>query len=249
MAQFRIFETKEADTTEQVTESNSILIPEFDFNVDSKPTYSYYVHSRNRKSTSLSQLKSANTLSDFIEDYPNSWVASYDSVMVFATSKGRQVRAPGSSEQLTSKQKEILSKADMFSEVVVYVKYKTTNSVTHNQDNGEMTLQLQVQPEVVATYPGGEEGLQDYLRESSEKTVNGISTKDGFVAIVYFTINEYGKPEDITISESLAYKGVDVVLLEVLQNMPAWNPAKDIEGNRVKQKFEFVFGYGREGGC
>ena len=72
----------------------------------------------------------------------------------------------------------------------------------------------------------------------------------GFLAIVYFTINENGRAEDVEISESTKYKGVDDILLKVIKDMPSWSSAKDIDGKKVKQKFEFVFGFGnKDGGC
>jgi hypothetical protein len=139
----------------------------------------------------------------------------------------------------------------MFSNVVVYVKHKSTNSITKEIADEEMIIKIYVRPETEAEYPDGMIGLQDYLRENSEDEVNKLDSEIGFLAIVYFTINEEGKAEDIEVSESSAYKEIDDVLRNVILNMPQWKAATDLNGNNVKQKFEFVFGFGNEegGGC
>lgn len=209
----------------------------------------FYVLSRQGKSTSKSKLQSAKKLSDFVAYYPSSWVTNYDSVAIFTTSNGVQKRAFGKSEKLTLSQSEILRTADMFSEVVVFVKHKTINSITKEVEENEMTIELTVRPEVLAEYPSGIEGFQAYLRKNSENDIMKMELKDGFIAIAYFTINEEGQPQDIEVAESSGYDGVDHIISTLLQNMPKWKPAQDAEGNKVKQKFEFLFGYGVENGC
>jgi TonB family protein len=72
--------------------------------------------------------------------------------------------------------------------------------------------------------------------------------KQGFVAMVNFTINEEGNPNEIEVAESLGNKGIDEVLKQLLKNMPSRTPAQDAIGNKVPQKFELIFGFGTEGG-
>ena len=211
----------------------------------------YYVHRRPSKTIAPGQLRDAKSLADIIEYYPGSWIESYDSVMIFTTSKDKQQKAFGKSAKLTSDQMEILSTADMSSIIDVYLKYKVKNTVTNELENSEMSLKYQVRPETEATYPDGADGLQKYLRNSTKDEVAQLDSKIGFLALVYFSIDEEGRPVDIEISESSEYKGVDVLLKKVLRDMPIWSPAKNADGNAVKQKFEFAFGFGNEegGGC
>jgi TonB family protein len=210
----------------------------------------YYVSARNKKSASPSTLKNATSIAELIEYYPSSWITGYDSVVVHTTSNGRQYSARSKDAELTAKQKELLSTADMFTDVVVYVKHKTTNSITKEVEDADVTYKIYVRPETEAKFPEGMEGLQKYLKENSEAEVAKLDTEMGFLAIVYFTINENGRAEDVEISESTKYKGVDDILLKVIKDMPSWSSAKDIDGKKVKQKFEFVFGFGnKDGGC
>ncbi|MGB1038186.1 MAG: energy transducer TonB [Bacteroidia bacterium] len=216
--------------------------------VDEKSKNYYYVHSRLGKSTSPQTLKTAKNIADIIEYYPSTWITDYDSVVLHTTSNGRQYKAKSKDAALTSRQQEIISSADMFSYVVFFVKYKETNSITKEVEEKEMLQKIYVRPETQAIYPEGIGELQDFLRNNSEEEVTKRNPEIGFVAIANFTINEEGRPEDIEISESSHYEGIDEVLISVIRDMPTWTPAKDLNGNKVKQKFEFVFGYGRGDG-
>jgi TonB family protein len=176
-------------------------------------------------------------------------IVSYDSVVVVTTSNGRQQKALGKSENLTEEQKAILATADMFSNVVFFIKHKSKNSVTGELENGEMLVKLMVRPETEAVFNGGMDGLIDYLKENSEEQVKQLAVKQGFVAVVNFTINEEGNADEIDVAESSEYKGIDEVLKQLLKNMPSWTPAQDAIGNKVPHKFEIIFGFGTEGGC
>jgi hypothetical protein len=206
----------------------------------------YYVHARNGKSVSPSTLINASSLEDIVMYYPSSWITNYDSVVVHTTNNGRQYSATSKDATLTLKQRKILSTADMFTDVVIYVKHKTTNAVTQEIVDEDISLKLYVRPETEAEYPDGIAGLQKFFKDNSEDKVAKLNSKMGFLAIVYFTINEEGRAEDIEISE---YEEADAILRNLIHSMPTWSPAKDAEGNKVKQKFEFVFGYRSEKGC
>jgi TonB family protein len=209
----------------------------------------YFVQSRPEKSASPTTLKNAKSIADVIAYYLGSWVVSYDSVVVVTTSNGRQQKAIGKSENLTEEQKEILATADMFSNVFFFIKHKSKNSVTSELENGEMLVKLMVRPETEAVFNGGMDGLIDYLKENSEEQVKQLAVKQGFVAVVNFTINEEGNADEIDVAESSEYKGIDEVLKQLLKNMPSWTPAQDAIGNKVPHKFEIIFGFGTEGGC
>ncbi|MFT6177539.1 MAG: TonB family protein [Bacteroidia bacterium] len=209
----------------------------------------YFVQSRPEKSASPTTLKNAKSIADVIAYYPGTLTVSYDSVVVVTTSNGRQQKAIGESENLTAEQKAILATADMFSNVVFFIKHKSKNSVTGELENGEMLVKLMVRPETEAVFNGGMDGLIDYLKENSEEQVKQLAVKQGFVAVVNFTINEEGNADEIEVAESSEYLGIDEVLKQLLKNMPSWTPAQDAIGNKVPHEFEIIFGFGTEGGC
>lgn len=224
--------------------------PEISVDGDEKQTY-FYIVDRGEKSVSLSSLQNANNIADFIEYYPASWISQYESVEVHTTSNGRLQKAVSRDANLTAEQKNILGTADMFTDVVVYVRYKSTNSITNEVKDEDMVLKMVVRPEVEAKFPTGKDGLVKYLREKSKDEMANLNSEMGISAIVYFTIDENGNPIDIEISEAATHKGINAFLTDALKNMPKWSPAKDANGGAVMQKFEFVFGFGNEegGGC
>lgn len=216
----------------------------------------YFVHNRNDKTVGKSTLENAIKMEDLIKYYPNNWIVDYESVTVYTTSHGKQQNAESKNGVLTSKQKELLSTADMFTDVVLQVRHKEENSITKELVDSEIIYKMKVSPDTEATYPDGAYGLEKYLRESTQDEVEKLSAKIGFIALVYFTIDEEGNVVDVKVSESLEYKGIEDVLLQVVSDMPTWKPAKDGQGNPVKQTFEYVFGFGnhenggqRGGGC
>ncbi|WBX76215.1 hypothetical protein PG911_16555 [Tenacibaculum ovolyticum] len=54
-------------------------------------------------------------------------------------------------------------------------------------------------------------------------------------------MNEKGKVAEVNI-----IKSVDASIIELLYRMPKWSPAKNIEGENIKQQFELVIG---DDGC
>jgi len=211
----------------------------------------FYVNQRHQKSVSPSALSTAKSLSDIVEDFPVNWITAYETVEIHTTSNGRQKKAVGTSATLTAEQMEILRTADMATDVVVFVKHKTKNSITQEVTDEVINLKLQVQPDVRAQQPASIADITAYLQENTQDAIAGLETKMGFVAIAYFTIDEQGEAVDVEISEVEDYKGVERTIREVLEQMPRWTPAKDENGNAVQQKFEFVFGLGNQesGGC
>ncbi|WP_064965852.1 energy transducer TonB [Tenacibaculum ovolyticum] len=59
-------------------------------------------------------------------------------------------------------------------------------------------------------------------------------------------MNEKGKVAEVNIIKSTGIKSVDASIIELLYRMPKWSPAKNIEGENVKQQFELVIG---DDGC
>lgn len=113
----------------------------------------FYVNARHKKSANHTTLKNATNVADFVEYYPSSWITDYVSVAVHTTSYGRQKKAVSTDAKLTTEQKEILRTADMFTDVVVHIKHKITNSITMEITEEAMNLKIHVRQEVEAKFP------------------------------------------------------------------------------------------------
>lgn len=104
-----------------------------------------------------------------------------------------------------------------------------------------------VVPETEAEYPGGFKQLTEYL---TENFINKISEKNALErirqAIVKFTVNEEGQIVDAKIFKTSKDPKTDKLLLEAINKMPKWSPAKNAMGIKVKQEISIPFG---GGGC
>lgn len=210
-----------------------------DVDYDVRPTY--------KRSIKDLDLNNAKLISDVVAGYPANWVTDYTSVEIAVVSAGKKTKALSTNEVLSVEQKNMLSKVDIASEVVVSVKYKYKNPVSEAIENNYIHVELTVVPESEAEYIGGRKELMNYLKACQNK-VTGMSLKQ-FMQQVKFTINENGEVTNARlVSEKSGDTKMDKELLKAITEMPKWKPATDAKGKRVKQDFEFRIGKG-VGGC
>ena len=192
-------------------------------------------------SISKEKLNEAKTISDLNQHYKSSWVKEYISVEISASIDGREMKAVNKDDLLNQKQKDLMNKADVDSEITVIVNYIPDNTLSHN-DAKESDFTFTVDPASEASYPGGQPQLQQYLKANAiDKIPDGIFTKHNLTA-VKFAINEDGQVVDAQVSETSKNKKTDEILLEAVNAMPRWNPAEYANGKKVKQEFVFAVG-------
>lgn len=96
-----------------------------------------------------------------------------------------------------------------------------------------------------AAFIGGYDELVSYLKENIlEEIAPGI----GWLKppTLTFTVNEHGETEDVELVETSGNADLDGVLLQLITDMPSWEPAIDAKGSSMKQAFEFKV---VQGGC
>lgn len=206
-----------------------------------KPTLSYMVRGYNNeddhKPITRQKLNSAKTISDLIENYPESWIKAYNSVVISGIGRHENSAAIGSNTTLTVAQKKILATA---SEIHIAVHYQKENYNDQVQ-NRQLNTSFIVTPEVLAKFEGGYDKMIAYLKENSLSKINSknlIAPQ----STIYFMINEAGKVENMQLTKSSGDIEIDEILLQVLSNMPKWTPARNAEGQVVKQKFALDIG-------
>jgi len=206
------------------------------------------LHGLSSRTITKEKLISANNMGDLAPGYPSSWVGNYVSVDIMASCFGKVQQGMGRTETLTPEQKTILNGADLNTDVVVEVKYKSTNAANGQTDVRVMNFSLTVIPEIQAEYPGGQQHMAHYLEE---KAINSISTDDSPQfkgAIIQFSVNENGEIIQSKIKLASGDPEIDEMLLRTINNMPKWKPAENAQGLKVKQDFEFTVDAGM-GGC
>ena len=223
------------------------------------------VHGRYKRAVKDEKLFDAKLLSDVIDGYPANWITNYVSVEIEVICNGKVIKAVSSGDALSTEQKNILRKADMASDIFINVKYQYKNPAIDHVENNKMNVEMTVVPETEAQYIGGEKEMRNYLREnainkipeSCYKIVRPFQqqfqqqTQPQFKlqTLIRFTVNEEGEITAAKIVKTSADKEIDKLLLDAINKMPKWKPAKDAKGVNVKQEFEFSVNGGRSGGC
>ena len=206
----------------------------------------FEVHGTYSNPISKEKLSEAKTMRDINPGYPSSsWITAYISSEVSVTGNGKNFKAAGTNDILTTEQQNILKKAELWNDVVVDIMYKQVNTVTANVENHSMHFVFSLVPETEAEFVGGYEKLKQHLKQTAVSKIPSAIAKD-FQAAVRFTVNEQGAIAEAKISKSSGDKKTDRLLVEAINKMPAWKPAATSKGIKVKQEFEFSVG---NGGC
>jgi TonB family protein len=207
----------------------------------------YEVRATYARAIKQEALQSPKLMRDLIEGYPVNWISTYTSSEISATCQGKERKAMSRNDTLSPEQQEILKTADLASKIVITIKYSYLVPVTRVTEHNDIFVSMTVVPENEAQYAGGHEQLIRYLKEHSPSTIPTVNTKERQQLLIRFTINEQGKVIDPKMIRSFGDVETDHSFLELIKNMPAWKPAENPKGIRVKQEFEFVAGKGVEG--
>jgi TonB family protein len=224
----------------------SVLLMAFAFyNAFSQSTTGYYewlVRGEIKKE----KLAEAKEMTDLIPNYPKNYfgnMVNYVSVEISGTCDGKVLNSISKNEVLTTEQKNILNTADFGTDLTLKIKFSYKDSANDVYGTGgrikELTpLGIMVIPEVEAQYPGGNNSITAYLKESVIKQVSDTgAVKKIMDAIIDFTIDEEGKVVGARIARSSRDSKIDELLLEATNKMPKWNPAQNAKGIKVKQAF------------
>lgn len=218
---------------------------------------SYELRGKYSRPLKKEQLAGVSFVHDMIVAYPANWISSYVSVEIEATCNGKSQKAMGKNDALSPEQKNILSRTDLGSDVVIKVKYIYNDPVTHAIENNVMRVSFTIVPEIEAGYQGGRAQLTKYLKTKGIQNMPGSSFNPNLIGprllpqytAVRFTINPAGQVEQARIFHASLDPKRDLLLLDAIRQMPKWKPAENSKGEKVKQDFELLLGNGFGDGC
>ncbi len=209
----------------------------------------YGVRAAYNRAVKDAALKSPRLISEVIEGYPVNWITSYTSVEITATSHGKTTKALSANAVLSPEQKNMLSSADLGTELVIDVKYKYKDPFSGVVENNKIHVSMTVVPETEAEYEGGYQEMIGFLEKNSINKISDAAAKKLQRLVVRFTVNEEGKIADAKIFNTSNDPKMDRLFLDTINNMPAWKPAVNSQGLKVKQEFEFAINSPGAGGC
>lgn len=210
----------------------------------------FRVNGKENHPVTTEKLKNAKKLDDIIDYYPENWVDNYESVEISAEINGLVEKADGSDKFLNKEQIRILHSAELANHINVTVKYKSKNSVTGILEASQMNVTMTVIPEKEAEFKSGYDKLIQYLKENSKNEISGLNLNLIEPAYIWFTITENGSISNVGLKKSSGNAQIDKRMIELISNMPEWNPAENANGKKVSQEFELAFsGQGNADGC
>ncbi|MGK0388197.1 MAG: hypothetical protein ACI94Y_000925 [Maribacter sp.] len=186
------------------------------------------------------KLEEVQTLADFNHLYRPSWVKKYTLVEVSVLHEGKLIKAESENDTLSQEQKKIIKIADAGTDVSVKVRYMPENTLSYNEIQNQ-DFSFKIAPANKAKYAGGQQQLEQYLKNAIDKFPNGTFKKNALSA-VKFTINEEGQIIDALLLEPSKDEKVDKLLLETICNMPSWKPAEYSNGTVIKQESVLTVG-------
>jgi len=171
-------------------------------------------------------------------------------VEISVVRNGKTISAKNITDKLTSEQKNILSTADLGTDIRVKIQFKYKNqeddSFGSRKGIKEGVSVVTVVPEIEAEYPGGHKEITAYFTKHVIDKIAALNSSGKIQnAIVRFTVDEEGQIVNAKISRTSTESDIDNLLLEATKKMPKWKPAENSAGIKVKQEIAIPFG----GGC
>ena len=146
------------------------------------------------------------------------------------------------SNQLNAEQKSLLELSEIGDFFEIVVNYQTTSPVTKELEHKRITAGLTIVPETEAQFEDGYEKLVAYFEDNIHEEYKGGELNDFNAIGIKFIINKDGLSDEIKLFNRSKYPHLDSSMMALVKHMPAWIPAKDANGNIVKQNFELILG-------
>ncbi len=206
-----------------------------------RPSY-YSVQSRYMNQVTQTALRGANWIDDLIPDYPSNWITHYISVNISSVRNGEEIIAMSTSNELSKEQKDLINSLNPNADIAVQIRYKAINAATGHIEPLEMNVWMTLVPEKQAEFVGGYDALLSYLENKGMALIGKDVLNRLRPSSVIFVINEAGKVEEATMSTTTGSALIDKTLIGLVNNMPKWKPAEDVNGKTVSQEFQLAVG-------
>lgn len=222
----------------------TIILFSFSLGVCLSQNISYAIKATDIRGVSKQKLSQARTLNDIRPGYASPMMEGYTSTEVSVTTNGKVSKAVGSNATLTAGQQSLLRMADIGSNISIEIGYIDQHPVTLFPDVQHIEYEVEVMSGVEASFPGGYQDLSSYLEKKAMNIITERISNIRQGAVIHFTINESGNVVKARVAQSSTIPEMDSILLNVINNMPQWHPAKNAEGKEIPQEFELIVGNG-----
>jgi hypothetical protein len=175
-------------------------------------------------------------------------IMDYQLVTITSIANGKILTAESTGNRLSIAQKQILNSADPGSNINIKIKFKYKNQQFKYTENNceikEGDYTVTVIPAQEAEFPGGNKQLSVYINENIINKIPAHDRENIWPARVKFTVTEEGEVSGATIIMTSSEPYIDRLIIDAINKMPAWRPAKNILGIKVKEEFTIPFSKG-----
>lgn len=170
-------------------------------------------------------------------------------VIIVKDNQLSEIRARGTTEQLTEEQLKILKSTDYFSHFTIRTEFRGKNMETGIMEDKFFGPHITIVPEQQAVYVDGKEALLNHLKQNSKESMTVIKDEKLGAIKLSFVIDKQGKVTNIKHDAmTTGYPSIDKKLMHLLETIPGkWIPAKNAKGEKMEQ--ELVFTFGPRDGC
>ena len=216
------------------------VIPELYYGVDAR-----------FEAVNKEDVHNATTIYAFLNDGEKAQIEQIYSVDVIVVKNNQlsEIRARGTTDQLTDVQKKILKSTDYFSHFTIRTEFKGKNNKTGKMEDRFFGPHITVVPEKQATYVDGKESLINYLKNNSKENMNVIKGDNLGAIKISFIVTKNGIVTNVKHDAmTTGYASIDEKFINLLENIPGkWTPAENAKGEKMDQ--ELVFTFGPANGC
>lgn len=198
-----------------------------------------------------SDIDKATNIYAFLNDWEKQQIVKVKSVdiIIIKDNQLSNIRAHGTSAQLTEAQIKLLESTDYFSGFTIRTEFVGKNMETGKIEDKFFGPHITVVPDRQAAYIDGKDALISYLKENSKAEMNIIKNDKLGAIKLSFTISKLGKVIKVKHDAMTSgYPSIDEKFIQLLKNIPGkWVPAENANGEKMEQ--ELVFTFGPRDGC
>ncbi|MFY0674634.1 MAG: hypothetical protein JXQ87_14640 [Bacteroidia bacterium] len=205
----------------------------------------YRIGHRFNTAVTKSQVAKANSIFDLLPydapDIDRLSEFAYNKVDTFPNKDQTYLYSDG--EALSPQQKTMLNEMSISSNFFIASNCKFANSESGLLEDYRLVYHITVVPDQSAEYSLGLDSLYNLMRSANNKYMAGIDWERLWPGRVAFCINKKGEVTRVVTEMASGQKDIDANMVELIKSMPGtWSPAKDAQGNPVKQEFNFFYG-------
>ena len=207
--------------------------------------FAYSIDNRFLRSIKMEKITTANSVLDILPEEENRDITSFHHIKITALAEERKdwIVIPGKNEMLNEAQLQILRSMKYGSSFSITGNIKRRNTDTDKIIDDTLVYYLTVEPHRPATYLPGRDELINYLMTNSKSDI-AIAEQDKIQpGKVSFVLTRNGNIDQIKLTSSSGYPGIDEKMLTLIENIPGnWQVATNTKGEKVDQELVFFFG-------